>query len=338
MRFLRSLLLVLFAACGLHGRSLGADRDIFADCRALGRGINFGNALEAPVEGEWGLTLKEEYFDAVAKAGFDSVRIPIKWSAHAAAGAPFTIDAKFFERIDWAIEQALSRKLAVVVNVHHYGEMDSDPQRHLPRLVGLWKQIADRYRNRSERVYFELLNEPHDKLTDQLWNEMIPKLLAAVRETNPRRAIIIGPGRWNNLHSLAKLELPEEDRRLIVTFHYYEPYRFTHQGAPWAQGSAQWKGTTWTGTDEQVAAVRKDFDKAAAWGKEHNRPLYLGEFGAFDAADLESRARWTSAIVREAGERGISTCYWEFGAGFGAFDRQAGKWREPLRAALIESN
>ena len=38
----------------------------------LGRGINFGNALEAPKEGTWGLTIKESYIKAVAHAGFNS--------------------------------------------------------------------------------------------------------------------------------------------------------------------------------------------------------------------------------------------------------------------------
>src|SRR5262245_39122684 len=83
--------------------------DAFAVARALGRGINFGNALEAPREGAWGMELKEEYFAAVKDAGFQSVRIPIKWSAHAAAEPPYTLDRKFAERVDWAIEQALSR-------------------------------------------------------------------------------------------------------------------------------------------------------------------------------------------------------------------------------------
>src|SRR5690349_17742446 len=86
--------------------------DVFAINRALGRGVNFGNALEAPTEGAWGMELKEEYFAAVQKAGFQHVRIPIKWSAHAKPEPPYTIDPKFFDRVDWAVEQALSRGLA----------------------------------------------------------------------------------------------------------------------------------------------------------------------------------------------------------------------------------
>src|SRR5262249_51047843 len=97
--------------------------DVVAN-KKLGRGVNIGNALEAPREGDWGVRLKAEYFQAIKKAGFDTVRLPVKWSAHAKAAAPYTIDAKFAERVDWAIDQALANKLNVVVNVHHYDEMD----------------------------------------------------------------------------------------------------------------------------------------------------------------------------------------------------------------------
>ncbi len=62
---------------------------------AIGRGINFGNALEAPVEGEWGLTIKESYIQAVADAGFNSVRLPICWSAHTGSNYPYNIDPAF---------------------------------------------------------------------------------------------------------------------------------------------------------------------------------------------------------------------------------------------------
>src|SRR5262249_55712153 len=187
-----------------------------------------------------------------------------------------------------------------------------------------------------DRVYFELLNEPHDKLTDDRWQEMVPPLLAAVREMNPKRFIIVGPGQWNSLNNLDKLRLPDDDRRLIATFHYYSPFPFTHQGASWVKDSAKWKGTTWQGTPEQMQALAKDFDRAAAWAKKANRPLFLGEFGAFSAADMDSRAIWTRAVAREAEKRGFSFAYWEFCSGFGAYDSKAKSWREPLLKSLVE--
>jgi endoglucanase len=328
-------LLVVSTLAGAPAAADGPAADVFTANRALGRGINFGNALDAPREGAWGVELKEEYFAAVRQAGFQSVRIPIRWSPHARAVPPYTIDRPFFERVDWAVEQALSRGLAVVINVHHYDEVARDPDAHEPRLLGLWRQIANRYKDKPDRLVFELLNEPNGPLTDERWQQMVGPLLATVRATNPRRPVIVGPGHWNNYRSLDSLQLPDDDRWLIATFHYYEPFQFTHQGASWARGSDAWKGRTWTGTPEQTKALQEDFATAAAWGEKNRRPLYLGEFGAYEVADMDSRAAWTTAVAREAERHKFSWAYWEFGAGFGAYDRQAGRWREPLLRALV---
>lgn len=303
--------------------------------RELGRGINFGNVLEAPKEGEWGLTLKEEYFDKVKQAGFDSVRIPIRWSAHAERNEPYTVDPEFFRRVDWAVEQGLSRGLVVVINDHHNEDVYSDPAAEKPRFLALWKQISERYKDRPERLYFEILNEPHGKLDAATWNDLFGEALKIVRRTNPRRMVIVGPAMWNNPSQLPNLKLSEDDRNLIVTFHYYSPFEFTHQGASWAQGSDKWLGRTWTGTEKEQQAVRNDFDKVAQWAKQHNRPIYLGEFGAYSKADLDSRVRWTQFIREAAEQRHFSWAYWEFGSGFGAYDPASGTWRTPLLTALI---
>jgi hypothetical protein len=90
--------------------------------------------------------------------------------------------------------------------------------------------------------------------------------------------------------------------------------------------------------EKQLEELRKAFEKAAAWGKKHDRPMYLGEFGSYHVADIDSRAAWTRAVVRESERQRIAWCYWEFGAGFGVFDRDAGNWRESLKSALLEAN
>jgi endoglucanase len=310
--------------------------DVHSVNKKLGRGINLGNALEAPKEGEWGVTLKAEFFQAVKEAGFTTVRLPVNWSAHAKAEAPYTIDEKFAERVNWAIDQALANKLQIIVNVHHYGEIDAEPDKHLPRLIGLWEQVAARFQDRPAEVLFELLNEPHDKLIEGKWNAAIPRLLKAVRRTNPTRPVIVGPAQWNAIWALDKLELPKEDRNLILTVHFYDPFEFTHQGAPWVKGADKWKGRKWSGGDAEQAAIRKELEKAAAWAKKNDRPVFLGEFGAFEAADMESRAKWTRFVTREAETLGFSWAYWEFCSGFGAYDQQAKAWRRPLKNALLD--
>ena len=329
------LVLLVFAPAALAAEPVARPRDAFEANRMLGRGVNLGNALEAPNEGEWGITLKAEYFEAIKKAGFDSVRIPVRWATHTGEGPLYLIDPAYLKRVDWAVEQALSRGLVAVVNVHHDNELYKAPDKHLDRIKATWLQIAARYKDQPDRLFFELLNEPHEDLTDGRWQAMFPLLLAGVRGSNPDRTVIIGPGHWNNVDHLPALELPGNDRNLIATFHYYNPFHFTHQGASWVEGSDKWKGETWTATAEQVAAIRKDFAKAAKWGKEHNRPLYLGEFGAYSGADLKSRVIWTDAVAREAESHGFSWAYWEFASGFGVYDPQANAWREPLLNALL---
>jgi endoglucanase len=148
--------------------------------------------------------------------------------------------------------------------------------------------------------------------------------------------VIVGPGQWNGIRALEKLQLPKDDRHLIVTVHFYEPFEFTHQGASWVKGADRWKGRQWTGSPAEQAAIRQQLQKAAAWAKERGLPVFLGEFGAYEAADMESRARWTRFVAREAEKLGFSWAYWEFCSGFGAYDPRADRWRTPLKAALLD--
>jgi endoglucanase len=263
------------------------------------------------------------------------VRIPINWAAHALPDPPYAINPAFFARVDWAIDQALSRNLAAVIDVHHYGEMDHDPGAQAPRLVALWRQIAARYRGRPQNLFFELFNEPQERFTDVRWNEILLAVLQAVREYDPRRAIIIGPGYWNSFDHLPFLQLPQDDRLLIVTFHYYKPMRFTHQAQSWLPGSQSWNGTMW-GTAQERDQLRDDFEKAAAWGRQYQRPIYLGEFGASENADSGARVAWTRAVAREAENLGFSWSYWQFCSSFGAYDRVTKTWNKPLLQALSE--
>lgn len=336
-RFMRVLCLLGMAA-GLAtpcGAAQQVDANFAAGNARLGRGVNMGNMLEAPREGAWGLWLDERYFKTIREAGFDSVRIPIRWSAHAASEPPYAIDANFFTRVDRAIAAALAEGLAVVINVHHYEEVYANPPEQRERFLTLWEQIASRYQDQPPELYFELLNEPHGDLDADAWNDLLVAGLKVVRKTNPQRPVIIGPAQWNNVAALESLKLPEGDERLIVTFHYYLPFHFTHQGASWAEGSEAWLGTRWTGTREERAAITRDFERATQWSEQHGRPIYLGEFGAYSRADIRSRARWTESVRSEAEQHGFSWAYWEFAAGFGVYDPEAQAWREPLLEALV---
>ena len=312
-----------------------AEKDAFHYNALLGRGVNLGNALDAPSEGEWGITIQENWFKLIKQAGFDSVRIPIRWSAHADKQPPYTIDTTFAQRVDRVIDQALAQDLAVVINIHHYEEIHQDPAAHKDRFLSLWSQIAERYSKQPDRVFFELLNEPNEDLTSDVWNQYLVEAIDVVRQSSPERMLIVGPGKWNNVNELKHLKLPQDDRRLIATFHYYLPFEFTHQGAEWSEGTQQWLGRAWPRTPREKQDLIDDFDSAAKWAKAENRPLYVGEFGAYSKADRRSRTRWTAFVREQAESRGMSWAYWEFAAGFGVYDPDAEQWRQPLLEALI---
>ena len=149
--------------------------DAFAMNRRHARTVSLGNALEAPNEGDWGVTLQEEYFQLIRQRGFTAVRLPVRWSGHALAEAPYTINPDFFKRVDWAVEQALKNDLAIVVNLHHYEEMALDATGQHERFLALWRQIAEHYRHQPNAVLFELMNEPNGALTASSWNRLIAK-------------------------------------------------------------------------------------------------------------------------------------------------------------------
>ncbi len=311
----------------------------------LGRGISFGNILEAPAEGDWGLRLDEELFVRAKEAGFDTIRLPVRWSNHAAPSAPYTIDESFFKRVDFALDQAFKRNLKLVINLQHYRQLDGDAldRNEQPvdntvldeRFVAIWKQIAERYAKVDPRqLYFELYNEPHRRLDPVAWNRLALRTLDTVRQSNPLRPVIIGPAPYSKSESLADLDLPFLDRRIIVTIHLYEPYQFTHQGASWVEGSAAWVNTSCCSA-EQRAEIETRLQAAKSWSRWHLRPIWVGEFGSYDRADYAARVRYAK-FVRDAIEvDGFAWAYWDLASHFGIYDPANHTWRAELRDALL---
>ncbi len=307
----------------------------FLQNKKLGRGINIANALEAPKEGSWGLYINDEYFPKIKAVGFTSIRIPIRWSAYSNDAFPYTINEDFFHRIESLIKTALRSNLSVIINVHHFDDLFNDPSKLSEKLILIWKQIAIRYKDYSDNLFFELLNEPHFRLTVSKWNSLLNKIVQIIRTSNPARTILIGPAKWNKINGLKKLLLPANDKNIIVSFHYYSPFTFTHQGAEWIKFSNFFIGKKWRGTEKELNKIEKDFKFVKKWSIKHNIPINLGEFGAYKKADLTSRKIWTNAIARTAEKYNFSWIYWEFGAGFGAYDIVKNKWNNEILKSLL---
>lgn len=320
----------------------GASSASRATSTALGRGVNFGDMLDAPNEGDWGLILRDEFIDVTAQAGFTSVRLPVRLSNHTAATAPFAIAPAFLSRVESVIDKLLAKGIYVVLDMHHYRQLDGDALDSGEfsvdsaildvRFLMIWQQIAERFRSKSTHLLLELYNEPHGRLTPQKWNGLAARALNVVRKSDPGRIVVIGPTNWNGADALPALRLPN-DANLIVTVHNYEPFDFTHQGAEWVQPVLP-TGVHCCNADQQAAAIAP-LATAKAWSNSVRYPIFLGEFGAYDKADMRSRVQFTR-LVRDAAEaRGIRWTYWELASNFGVYDPVAHMWRAPLKDALL---
>jgi len=305
----------------------------FEQNKRLGRGVNI-IGYDPLWRSRDRARFQDRHFAMIRDAGFTSVRINLHPWRDGKIDAQNRLKQEWLETLDWAVTQARARKLTVILDLHEFQAMGRDPQGNHERFLATWRQLAERYADAPDDVLFEILNEPNGKLTPELWNEYAREALKIIRATNPTRTVIVGPAYWNNIDYLEKLELPADDRNLIVTVHYYKPMAFTHQGASWA-GLKDKLGISWNGTPQEREAIQRDFDKARTWAEKHNRPIYLGEFGAYDKADMASRVRYIGFVAREAEKRGWSWAYWQFDGDFIVFDMKAQQWVRPILGTLI---
>ncbi len=299
------------------------------------RCINLANALNAPEEGDWGYRIAEADLQTIAAAGFDTVRVAIDWHSHTTDDGPYIVDEEYFARIDEVIGQSLDAGLNIIIDMHDYDALKREPDAHAARAIAIWRQIAERYRDYPDSLIFEPVNEPIYELSGERWFALAERLVSAIRETNPTRTLIIGGDDWSSLQGLMRLELPD-DPYLVAAFHYYEPFDFTHQGAEWFEGAPP-VGTGF-GSERDVQAVQRDMARAADWAKRNATPLLLGEFGAIAKAPLEGRARYAETVREAAEANGVAWCYFDFAAGFEAYDQDAGDWIAPMLEALVEDN
>lgn len=331
MKFPIFACLAMIAGAILLPAALAADA--FEQNRRLGRGVNiigYDPIWRSRDQGRF----QQKHFKLLKEAGFQTVRVNLQPFRHMDQQEPWALHENWFATLDWVVDQASRQKLMVILDCHEFTTMGDDVEGNQAKFFAFWRQLANHCRNAPENVVFEILNEPSKQVTPLLWNQFLKQALAIIRESNPQRTVIVGPASWNAIDLLPKLELPKEDLNLVVTVHYYKPMEFTHQGAPWSDHKHT-TGLEWQGTDAERKAIRTDFDKAAAWAREHNRPLFLGEFGAYDRAPLESRVRYTDAVARSAEALGWSWAYWQFDSDFILWDMKRDAWFEPILHALV---
>ncbi|MGL5719879.1 MAG: glycoside hydrolase family 5 protein [Alphaproteobacteria bacterium] len=298
------------------------------------KGFNF-SYFETPTFAEDG-ALVREVFDRYKAEGFNAVRLPIDWDKHAGTTAPYTINPTLtWGKINWVISEARKRGFKVIINVHAYEEIMTDPSGQEARFLAIWKQIATAYRNEPSDLIFEVLNEPKGEFNANpgLWNQMQSKAIAEIRKTNPSRLIMTTPVRWGNINQLVNLTLPN-DTNLAVAYHFYDPFDFSHRGATWTSPVPPCS-TNWAGTVAEKNAINAKLDTAVTWANQRQVPLFQGEFGTYGiCGNVGARSRWTSHVRKAAEARGIGWAYWEAHKGFGAYNPTTNQWISELLNAL----
>lgn len=296
--------------------------------------MNMGNALEAPREGEWGYRIRFEDFDRIKTAGFDGVRIPVRWDVHTGPAPDFTINSAHFARVDGVVDYALSAGLGVVLDVHHYLPIMKNPEGEADRFTAIWRQISARYAGRSDKLIFELLNEPQgDVMTPAAVEALYTRALAEIRRTNPTRLVIAGGPRWNTMEGLKGWSPPAGDKNLAVTVHYYAPFNFTYQDAEFLNPAPKF-GRRW-GTTSDIAALRRDAETIARWGRDQGFTIFMGEFGVNDHQTLDQRALWTREARMAWDANQIAWCHWDYAGAFETFDQKREAWISPVLDALV---
>ena len=382
-KILRILSTVVLAGCRTYSQPGNADfkpanppemkpiasRDTpaYQAAKLFRHGVNLGNYLEVPPGQRWNVTVTADEFVAMRAEGFDHVRVPVGWQHYTGPAPDFTLSPEIFARVDFVVTNALHNHLAVMINIHHFDELDTNPAVATDEFLKIWSQIAAHYRDFPVPLAFELDNEPHAKATTAVMNPIYAQAIAEIRETNPHRTIFVEPGNWGGIDELKNLVLPP-DNNIIVSVHCYDPFYFTHQGATWAGDDVKplkdirfpgpppkplvldptlhlnrWV-TNWLARYNTLPADKNPSGPVAfedklkycrAWSDYYGRPVHLGEFGAYTKADAQSRANFYAAFSRACKTNHLGWAIWDWSAGFRYWDRQNRRPMPGMREALF---
>jgi len=338
----------------------------YREAKLFMHGVNLGNYLEVPPGQDWSVTFSVDELAIMHAQGFDHVRVPVGWQHYAGPAPDYTLSPDIFGRVDLVVTNALANHLAVMINFHHFDELDRDPVGTTQEFVALWRQIAAHYRNYPRQLAFELDNEPHENAKTALMNPIYAQAIAEIRKTNPHRTIFVEPGNWGSINELKNLVLPS-DNNVIVSVHCYDPFYFTHQGATWAGPDTQVTGihfpgppvtplvpdssltlnpwvTNWIGEYNTLPAGQNPCGPVAfegkiklakAWSDYYGRPVHIGEFGCFTNADVLSRSNFYSAFRHTAEAQQLGWCMWDWSAGFRYWDKDSNHPMPGMHTALF---
>lgn len=303
------------------------------DAFSMKRCVNMGNALERPNGASWGgRYYTQEDYERIADAGFDTVRIPIRWSDYTGPAPNYRIHPDFAALAEQNVDAALAVGLNVILNVHHFEEIMEKPVEQQARFLSLWQQIGTMFADAPEQVWFEPLNEPKDQLFGRAMRRTLLSAVAVIRQTNPNRIIILGGEEYSGIRTLGSNALPP-DENIVYTVHYYDPFDFTHQQAEWL-GDARPKRKRGWGSVKDKKQLRRAVETAVFFRGAVKRPIFVGEFGVHEAVKPRARVKWITAVKEAMEAADIPWCLWSYGNTFALYDDETG-WDKQMLEVLI---
>jgi len=290
----------------------------------------------------------------MAKLGFDHVRLSIDadpvtdWQKARPNGTAFMTE------LDRVVKTIVDDHMSVIVDIHPESKYKA-PLRQgsasVQQFTSLWRALAGHYAATDpEHVYFEIMNEPEQD-DPWRWQGIESTVAAAIRQAAPHHTIIVAGARWSGLEDLLVLQ-PIADPNVIYTFHDYEPFPFTHQGATWTSSEVQpLRAIPYPSSPDAVAPkldeepdlsgqfflnqyglgrwddtrVESTIAFAAKWGKLHNVPVYCGEFGVLRYyAPPAMRAQWLHDMRTAFEKNNIGWAMWDYQTNFGIVTKKDG--------------
>ena len=301
--------------------------------------------------------LTEADFKLIKKLGFKSIRIPVAFGYFEEQHIPIE---KVFDAIDGVLKRCHAYGLKLVLD-YHGGKMDDgNYTEETNRVINTWATIARHYlRENADDLLYELYNEP-PRIDPQHWKDAAYNMVAALRRIDARRTIIIGASNYNSIYELNRFVRLADDN-IIYTFHFYEPFLFTHQGADWIgdqvattgipfpynvdnfpQLNPQSKNTAGESNynkyhlDGNEQSVMDKLTMIKQWSNKYDVPILCGEYGVYNKyVDADSRCRYIRAVRVALKKLEIPGMLWDYNTNFSIFDGKSGM--ETLPACMKQA-
>ena len=284
--------------------------------------------------------ITEPDFARMAEWGLDHVRLPVDYFFFESDENPGVYDESRLAYIDRVLGWCEKYGLNTILDLHHapgffFGNGAKNDlftnRKSQERFLDIWRNFARRYNSVGGSLIFELLNELVWENAAP-WNSLWQEAAAEIHQISPHRRIIVGGNNYSSVNELRNLVV-SDDERIIYTFHFYEPFIFTHQRAGWMEHTknytkpvsfpfdpkdhVEYFGGNLPGDykirDEIGREYLADFMfPVFDFVKKTGKTVYCGEYGVISNADDESAARWLSAMADLLTAHGIGHAVWSY--------------------------